>query len=267
MYLTSNGALQATRIMLENGADPNILDKEGKNSIYYVLGQEESAILSFIDLFWAYKIDLLQKPSIGKNFIECIIELNYFTATKEIIQLIDASKKEDRNIIGIIIKTEEEKSRALLKQKLGSKNFKYFDNKFRKKKRKSESSFFSDKDSSHSLLKFASNCKADTKKDSHQSLFVEKDEIVNKPLISPFFLSNEVIVPRAKSGENEIDCNGWLDDKCSGLLKFEFKTLECIKPNQQLANEEPKFEVPSDLADNDEEDRLMHQISDVKKVN
>lgn len=266
MYLTSNGAQHAARVLLQNGADPNILDNEGKNSIYYVLSHEESKILGFVELFWEYKIEFQQKPIIGKNFIESIIESNYLTVTKTIIELIDASRKEDRNIIGIIIKTEEEKSRALLKHKLGSKNFKYFDNKFRKKKKKSESSLYSEQDSSHSLLKFTSNYKPEHKKGSYQSLFVDKDECQNKPKVNPFYLSNEVIVPRSKSGEKEIDCNGWLDDKYSGLLNFEFKTLDCINTKQSPAIEQPELRLPPVLTDNQEEDRLIEQISSMEKV-
>lgn len=264
MHLTSKGAIDLVTFFLEKGFDLNSVDFEDKNAIFYVLDLEAGLIEQFVDLFVSYKINLIQKPSSGKSFIELLIEKNHFSIVKSIVIAIDASKKEDRNLIGTILKTKENQSRLFLKEKLGSKNFKYFDNKFLKKSRKSESSGKSETDSFLSQLKFNSNQKDLCKKETTHSMQAERSaEHLKK--ISCFLAENEIVLNGTKnSAVKEMSQNGWLEDKFSGVLKFEFKTIDCIKGEKETPKKSDETE--NKIIENTIEKKLFQQISQSEKV-
>lgn len=124
------------------------------------------------------------RDSAGASFVDLAVAKGFRLTVQRVIRLLDASTKEGKNTIGVVIKTDDLEARQLLKETLGSKHFKYFDNKFRKKSKKSNSSVTSGLSAANSLLsvgigRVGEKKAADAMSNTSQSL-------VNRRVSQPF---------------------------------------------------------------------------------
>ena len=154
MHLASFNAFAAAEILVSKGANVNALDSNDQNVLFYLLDLPVFDMLRFLSLFLKHEIDLNQKSVFGKYFLRSVIEKQAFEIVRLVLDSLDASTKNGKTTLGILYKTEEQKTGIMLKEKLGSKHFKYIYNKFLKKSKKFGSSANSDLSSSLSQIKF-----------------------------------------------------------------------------------------------------------------
>ena len=289
MYLTSLNAFVVAETLVSKGANVNALDSNDQNVLFYLLDLTAYDMQRFLALFLKHEIDLNQKSICGKYFLNSVIEKQAFEIVQLVLDSLDASTKNGKTTLGIFYKTEDEKTRILLKEKLGSKHFKYFDNKFLKKSRKLGSSVNSDLSTSLLQIKFSGTPVLLCEKLSFNSLKIAKTEI--HKVISPgihFFRgegeecqseetpgiklathkTNLKIIPRMtgwledQSGEPKVQ--GWLDDQIVEMPIFEFKTVDCI---QAKPESKPELNVRTHyLSENKQEILAEFHVREIENV-
>jgi len=289
MHLTTLNAFVAAETLICKGASVNELDSKEQNVLFYLLGSSSNDILIFLSLFLKHEVDLNQKSNCGKYFLANVVEKQLFEVIRFVVDSLDASTKNGKATLGILIKTEEEKTRSMLKEKLGSKHFKYFDNKFLKKSKKLGSSVNSDLSSSLSQIKFTGTPQLGCKQRSCNSHKITKAETPKIGISDSAFFHGEIEdsksaqTPDSKPANHksnlgglsrvtgwledqcdEAKINGWLDDQLVAMPSFEFKTVECIhaQPETRLA-----FQIQtSKQSESQQESAVELNIHEVEEV-
>lgn len=129
--------------LLGEGADPNVIDQNGRTALFYLISGAQDDPSQLVELLVTHKANMNVRDSTGASFVDVAVGRGFRQSVQKVVRLLDASTKEGKNTIGVVIKTDDLEARQLLKETLGSKHFKYFDNKFRKKSKKSNSSLTS----------------------------------------------------------------------------------------------------------------------------
>lgn len=248
---------EATRLLL-SGEDPNAIDSSGKTALFHAVASEHSNAHLLITELIQHGALMNTKDNSGFTFIDHAAARNATQVLHSAVDAIDAATKEGKNTIGLLIRIDDPGVRAMLKEKLGSKHFKYFDNKFRKKSKKTHSSAASNKSSCNSFagLKFGEK-ESTIKANDHTGNAVEKRKNGSGKgdLIEPFSLreANEIRsqgvgdkkargkplshwlgeathcddLPKANACKNH---RGWLDDEVDSQdAKLNFKTMDLIR--------------------------------------
>lgn len=272
------------------GANPNDTDPLGMSAFFYAVSGASSDPSSLIELLAGAGGSLNTRTPAGQSFVDLALQLGKREVIDCVIRLIDASTKEGKNTIGVLIRTDDEEVRAKLRESLGSKHFKYFDNKFRKKLKKG-GSMHSLTSSCKSLSLAKLNLKKDADRGSELSLgktdkrhsglkatpvhgpedWLSRDhgshylshsnskvrgltDFTDEKGWARLMTSNEAV----PSPENK----GWLDDDPDDQDEgvFTFKTVDQLKrkerneknnPKNQKAQSDPKI-APWNLAHPDE---------------
>lgn len=131
-----NGDLETVRGLLAKGVNPNATDNSGKTAFFYAVNSSSVHFNQLITQLTVSGGNMNTRCDNGQSFIDFALQLGKRQVIDCVINLIDASSKEGKNTIGLLIRIDDEEIRAKLRENLGSKHFKYFDNKFRKKLKK-----------------------------------------------------------------------------------------------------------------------------------
>lgn len=259
MHAALKGDHSEVNRLLLSGEDPNAVDASGKTALFYaVASQHPDAHLLIVELI-KHGCLMNTKDETGFTFIDYAAAKNASKILDMVIDLIDASQKEGKNTIGLLIRIDDPNVRTMLKTKLGSKHFKYFDNKFRKKSKKTLSSGASNMSSCNSIggLKFGEkDCTTKCQGNTGKAAEKRRNDKSNGNSIEPFSLreANEIRsqgvgekrqrgshlshwhkdetdyddLPKPKAGQNH---KGWLndDDADSEDAKLNFKTMDLIR--------------------------------------
>lgn len=169
MKACETGESEAVESLLAAGANPNDTDPSGKSAFFYAVSGHSKNPTFLVDLLAEAGGSLNTRCASGQSFVDLALQLGKREVIDCAIRLIDASTKEGKNTIGVLIRTDDEEVRTKLRESLGSKHFKYFDNKFRKKLKKGGGSLQSAASSCKSLSLAKLNLKKDVERASELS--------------------------------------------------------------------------------------------------
>jgi hypothetical protein len=170
MEACQTGDTGTVESLLAAGSNPNDTDPAGKSAFFYIVSGASPNPNRLVELLAVAGGSLNTRSVAGQSFVDVALQLGKHEVIDCVIRLIDASTKEGKNTIGMLIRTDNEEVRAKLRESLGSKHFKYFDNKFRKKLKKAAGSMQSLTSSCKSLSLAKLTLRKDVERGSELSL-------------------------------------------------------------------------------------------------
>lgn len=249
--------------ILVSGEDPNAADSAGKTALFFAAVSGAGGAHSLVAQLVRHGANMNAKDANGNTFIDYAAANGSKEVVQAAVETLDASTKEGKNTIGVLIRTDDPEVRFLLKEKLGSKHFKYFDNKFRKKSKRGNSSATSGASSCKSISLARMGEKDFACRTSEQTIKKgdRRKGDVTGGSVDPFgglgeraesnsFAMSESQTkvrrgqnwlgledepeetPRVADFDLKVTKKGWLDDDLAEEdVKFTFKTVDLIRKN------------------------------------
>jgi hypothetical protein len=230
MYFARIASLSDIALLITHGCNVHVLDSQQRNVLFYIVDRSETDIIDALLLFMNSHVNLHQRSSSNQNFLQIMLHKQHYAVIQRVVDVCDPSTKNDRLIIGTLLTAKDDRARAILKAKLGGKNFKYFDNKYCRKPRKNSTSMLSQSSTSNSLV--ALNLERQKKKNlSVNSLVADERRCTPRKAIgSAVSAANAQLT----SSNDKAKAAGWLGADFKAVQELRFKTLDCLNEASSL---------------------------------